>query len=77
MRLPELDQKAIKVQPLPDVGTGTGEGQVVRDMNRELSEVLVLECDGLECCSHPFDAPRIKPIHHIFELCRFREVDRS
>ena len=86
-RLPKADQEAIKDQPLPtiyfsdvqpDVGTDieTGECQIVRRLNRDLSETSMFRCDGLECHDDPFGAPRSEIKCHIFEVCRFREVDR-
>jgi hypothetical protein len=67
-RLPDLDKETIKVQPLPvtrfsnsspDVGEDLGDGQVVRDVNRNLLKILMFWCDGLERGDDPFDAPRI------------------
>ena len=85
-RLPELNQEAVKVQPLhiicfsnglPDVGTSAEEGRTVRDANLDLSKISVFGSDGLECRSDPPDGPRIEPKHQIFEFRRLREVDRG
>ena len=65
MRFPELDKKAIKVQPLPtehfsdgvpDICKSHGKGQVVRYMDRDLPKIQMLGCDCLERRDDPFDA---------------------
>ena len=85
-RLPELDQKTIKAQPLliicfpnglPDVDLMTEEGQAVRDTGLDLSKIAVIGSDGLECRGDPAGGPRIEPIHQIFEFYRLREVNRA
>ena len=85
-RLPELDQEAIDVHPLlkvrfidclPDVAKKPSTDHVVRYVDCDLSEVLMLGCDGLECPDDPSGTPRVGPKYHIFKLCRFREVYRS
>jgi len=59
-RFPELDEKAVEVQPLPIVcfskefpGIRTEEGQEVRHINWDLSEVSMVGCDGLKCHGDP------------------------
>jgi hypothetical protein len=32
---------------------------------------------GLECHDDPFDGQQYGPKHHIFEFCRFRDVNRT
>jgi hypothetical protein len=83
-RLPELEQEAINVQPLPTIcflngspEVSTEAGRVVGRRNRDLSKISVFGCDGLECHNDPFEVPRIELKPHNFESCRFREVDRS
>jgi hypothetical protein len=85
MRLPHLNQEAIKIQPLPevrcangllDIGTDTAKDQAVRDMNLDLSKISVFRRDGSECLSDPFDAPWVESELHVCELRRVREVDR-
>ena len=83
MQFPELDQEAIKARPLRKNPFSKGQrsvdasGQVLGQLNRDLSKVPMLGCDGLEWRDDPLDTPRIKPKHHIFEFRRFREVDWS
>ena len=64
MRLPELDQEAINVEPvltdcfsndLPDIGIGIDKGRVERHMNRDLLEILVFGGDGSERHGDPVD----------------------
>ena len=48
VRIPQLDQKAVKVFNLiVDPG--------VRNVNRDSLEILMLGCDGFECRGDPFD----------------------
>jgi hypothetical protein len=65
-RLPELNQEAIKVQPLPkvcflndspDVAAAVEEDHAARDTNCDLSKISVFGCDGLECFDGPSDVP--------------------
>jgi hypothetical protein len=86
MRLPELDQEAIKAQPLltnrlsddwRSVTAAVDDGQEVWDTNRDLSKIAMFWCNGLECRDDPFGVPRIGVKRHICEFCRFREVDRN
>jgi len=80
-RLPELDQEAVKVQPLPmnaragslDVEGGQGE----RKVNRDLPKFWKFGNGGSERHGDPFDASRYEPKYQIFEFRRFREVDRD
>jgi hypothetical protein len=63
-----LDQEAIKVQPLPkicfsddmpNIGTGTkdiNDGRAVDHLDRDLSEVLMFGCDGVEGHNNPLGA---------------------
>jgi hypothetical protein len=81
MRLPELDQEAIKVPPSPRryscsrfLGVDKG---LTGYMNRDLSKILMLGCDGFECHGDPFNTPLSELKNHVSEFCRFREVDRS
>ena len=60
-----------------NAGDDLCEGQVVGYMNRDLSKVPMLGCDGLEHHGDPFDPPQPRLETYIFEFCRFREVDRS
>ena len=85
-RLPELDQEAIDIPPLPRVRFSNGvpdatrmpsTDRVVGHVDRDLSEVLMLGCDSLECSDDLLNGPRIGPKYHIFELRRFREVDQN
>lgn len=64
-RLPQVDEEAIKTQPVPKgrlsgdlsgVGTSIEEGQVAGYVYRDLSEILMIGCDGLERRGNPFDA---------------------
>lgn len=50
---------------------------LVRYVDCDLSEVLMLGCDSLECSDDLLNGPRIGPKYHIFELRRFREVDQN
>ena len=86
MRLPESDQEPVKVQPqltvcfpdeFPDVGENLREGQVERNMNRDLPKIPVVGGDGLECRDDPSDSPWSGTKNQIVEFCRFREVHRS
>lgn len=86
MQLPELDQEAIEVQPLPkilfsdgspNVCTGTDEGGVETHMNRDSSKLSMFGRDGLECKGDPYDGQRSGPKNCIHEFCRFREVNGS
>ena len=86
MRLPELDQKAVEVQPLPVDRLSNGlsqgnvdinESHVERDMNRDLLDIPMFGYNGSECCEDPGNRWRSRPKNHISEFCRFREVDRS
>ena len=84
-RLPELDQEAVKVQPPPQTCFSNGlpivamtnidKGQVVRELDRDLSKISMFGCCGLECRDDPLDVPRIELKCHILEFRRFREVD--
>ena len=65
-RFPELDQEAVKIQPLPENSFSNGlldidqkprEEQVARYANREVSKIPMRGCDGLERQDDPFDAP--------------------
>jgi hypothetical protein len=81
MRLPELDQEAIKVPPSPRPYSCGGflgiDKGLTGYINRDLSKILMLGCDGLECHGDPFNLPLSELKNHVFEFCRFREVDRS
>ena len=90
MRLPGLDQEVIKVQSpftklfsdgwrgVSDcIAIGVGNGQEKWYTNRDLSEISMFGCDGLECHNDPFGVPRIEVKRHIREFCRFQEVDRN
>ena len=70
MRLPELDQEAIKIQPLsmtcssngfPDIGVDTGAKEIdkvwIKCLNRDLLKIPVFGCDRLECFGDPLDGP--------------------
>ena len=63
-RFPQLDQQAIKVQPLPTnlfsngpTKVRTGVDQFGREVNRDLSKISKRGCDGLECDGDPLDVP--------------------
>jgi len=64
-RFPEVDQDAVKIQPLlnnrfsnglPEVVSYAEVGQVVRRINRDSSKIPVFACNGLECERDPFDS---------------------
>ena len=85
MRLRELDQEVIKFQPqsiicfpdgLADVVEDVGEGQVARDINGDLSKILMFGCDGSKCRGDPVDHLWLRLKNHISEFYRFREIDR-
>ena len=78
MQLPQSDQDAIEVLPLPagffcgslnEVGAEAGKS--VRCVNRDFSEILMCVCDSLECHRDPFDIQRYRTKDHISEFCRF------
>ena len=85
MRLPELGEKVVKLQPLPknlfshslpDVGTSTGEGRVIGHENRDLSEISIMfGRDFSECRVDPVDPPRSDSKTQIFEPRHLQEVD--
>jgi len=86
VRLPELDEKAVEIQPpvksrlsnnLPDIGTNTGEGRVKRHTNGNPSEMSVFGRDSSECQGNPSYFRQRDQENYISELCRLREVDRS
>ena len=86
MRLPQLDEQAIEIQPSlidrfsngpPDIITDIEEGQAVSHMDRDLSKLSMLRRDGLECCGDPLHPPGRGPKSDISEFCRLREVERS
>ena len=68
MRLPELDEKVVRVQPLligglsirrHDVGTiddGNGTGRCKGHVKKDALEVLVVGCDGFEYSGNPLGA---------------------
>jgi hypothetical protein len=79
-QLPELDQKEIKVRPLPidrfpnglsGVGSGTSEVRILGGLNGEVSKISVVGRDGSQCRGNPPDVPRIGLKHHILEFRRF------
>ena len=58
MSLPESDEQAVKVQlfticsflnDLSDAGTGTLNGELVDDANKDSPESSMLRCDGQKC----------------------------
>ena len=57
---------------LPDVGTvtGTGEGRVMRRVNRDLSKVSMFGFDRAEYHRDPVDLLRCDPKDQIFESSR-------
>ena len=76
MRLPQLDQEAIKFQPhLMGFVSSDFRGKVVGHMDRYLSKISMFRCHGLEHLGDPFDAHRFGTKTHICEFRRFREVD--
>jgi hypothetical protein len=81
IRLPELDQEAIQVPPFPRPYSCSGflgaDKGLIGYMNRDLSKMLMLGCDGLECHGDPSNPPRSGPKSYILEFCRFREVHRD
>ena len=91
VRLTELCEKAVKIQPLliggvanstPNDGrVGTTSGGIdVRYMGRvdcDLLDISVAGCNGSECCGDPLGAwDSLAQKRYIFEFCRFREIDR-
>jgi len=63
-RLPELDEKAVEVQPLTidpfsngffDVGTGVDKRNAGEGVDRDMLEILASGGDGLECHGDPCD----------------------
>ena len=77
MRLPELGEEVVKIQPLSlDRCMATAEVELVRRIYRDTLKISVFGC-GSERRDGPFDSPGIELKCHIFEFCRFREVDRS
>ena len=80
MRLPELDQEVIQVRPFLrshfcigfyDAGEDPEVGMVVGHMDRDLAEIPMFGCDGLECHGDPFNLPRSGPKNQILKLCCF------
>ena len=66
MRVPESDEKVVKVRPpsrgrfsegLPDVGAGMEGGQAGRQKNGDLANVPMFGRDGLKRPGDPFDDP--------------------
>ena len=91
VRLTELCEKAVKIQPLliggvanctPNVGrVGTTSGGIdvgyMGRANCDLLDISVAGCDGSECHGNPPGALlSLAQKCYIFEFCRFREVDR-
>ena len=81
-RLPELDEKTVKVHPL-DIGRTLPKVGGVRDgtvrfgyVDRDLMEIPVVRCDGLESQGHPPRGRSSNPKHHFLEFWRVREVER-
>jgi len=83
MRLPELNEKVVKVRPphegcskgLPGVGTTTEGGQGVRHINGDLLKISMFGCDGSECRGDPFDYLRSGSENQITEFRGPREVE--
>jgi len=85
MRLPELDEKVVKIRPSPrdhfskdspDVAVDLEGDQVGGQINGDCSEISMLGSDGSKCRGDPFDSLRSGPENDITEFCRFREVER-
>ena len=91
VRLAELREKAVKVQPLPIGGVASctpDDGRVgttsrgidvryMRHADRDLLDISVAGCDGLECRGDPLGALLSSAQkRYIFEFCRCREVYR-
>ena len=85
IRLIKLNQETIKAQPQPTDcsfsngldSTSIGGGPVATQINRDLSKIPMVGCDGSECRDNPYDVPRIAPKRYVLEFRRFREVDRN
>ena len=56
-------------------GIGVQKAMGVRWLERDPLEAFVVVCDCSERRDNPFGI-RIAREHHLFESCRFREVDR-
>jgi len=87
MRLPELGEQMIELQPLPenhfsddlpDVGTVSvaEETRVRRQVNCDLSKVSMFRFDRAEYHGDPVDLVRSDPKDRMFESVRLREVNR-
>ena len=83
MRLPDLNQEAIKIDPL-SISCGlleglyiVGESQVVRNADRDSLKFSVFGRDGFECRSDPFDTQQFRPKNRIPKFRCLRKVDYS
>jgi len=88
MRLLEVKQETIKVQPLPEnsfsnglpdvrVDVSSNEGQDERHVDRDSLKIPMFVSDSLEYQGDPINSPRFEPKKHISELCCIREGERS
>ena len=84
VRLPELDEKAVELQPLhiavrsnPIPIASEVFMKDARRVKRDLLEMTMVGCDGLECHGDPFEAHPFALKCHIFELYRLGKVDRN
>jgi hypothetical protein len=86
VRLPELDEKAVELQPLPIVGlsnpvptvgrvlTGCVTGTQTIHVKRDLLEMTMVRCDGPECHDNPFGAQPFPPKCHVFKYWKLSNV---
>ena len=83
MQLPELDEQAVKLQPLPitsfssDLSDVAAGGEIEGDVDEDLLEIPMFGRDGLKCRDDPLSGERPTPKDDTLEPCRSREVNRS
>ena len=82
MRLPELDEQAVKVQPLPitsfssDLSDIVADGEIEGDVDEDFLEIPMFGRDRLKCRGDPLSGERPTPKYDALEPRRSREVDR-
>jgi len=75
MRLPELDEMAVEVHPLPISLLVTDGGGAGGDVNWDLLEISMVGCNRLERVGDPHDVLCFGPEYRLLEFCCVRQVD--
>jgi len=84
MRLPQLDEKPVKVHPLTIERFSEGFSEVERvsdgramfgNVDRDLVKTSMGRCDGSERRGHPYGGQISDPEYHFFEVRCVREVE--